>query len=318
MSEGKLIRIEEYKTEFKESWNEFVRSSKNGYFMFEREFMEYHSDRFVDNSLMFFDDDVLIALMPANINDNVLYSHQGLSFGGIISGPKMKTVKMLEVFVELKNYCKAQGIKKVIYKAIPYIYHQIPADEDLYALFVNNAVLRRRDVSSTINLADKVKFNERRKRNIKKAVKSNLIFAETNDFDTYMNLLATVLKSQHDSKPVHSVDEIKMIANKFSNNIKLYASYLDKKMIAGVLIFETPTVAHSQYIANGEEGRNLGALDFVFDKLINEIYKDKKYFDFGISTENDGKHLNLGLVGQKQEFGGRAVVFDFYEIETSD
>lgn len=318
MSEDKLIRIEEYKTKFKESWNEFVRSSKNGYFMFEREFMEYHSDRFVDNSLMFFDDDDLIALMPANIKDDVLYSHQGLSFGGIVSDSKMKTAKMLEIFLELKNYCKAQGIKKIIYKAIPYIYHQIPADEDLYALFVNNAVLIRRDVSSTINLANKVKFNERRKRNIKKAIKSNLIFKETNDFETYMNLLTEVLNSQHNAKPVHTTNEIKMLADKFPNNIKLCASFLDTKMLAGVIVFEAPTVAHSQYIANGEEGRNLGALDFVFDKLINEIYKDKKYFDFGISTENGGEYLNLGLVGQKQEFGGRTVVFDFYEIEINN
>ena len=50
------------------------------------------------------------------------------------------------------------------------------------------------------------------------------------------------------------------------------------------------------------------------DYLINECYSSKEYFDFGISTENEGLFLNEGLTSQKQEFGGRGIVYDFYEI----
>ena len=80
------------------------------------------------------------------------------------------------------------------------------------------------------------------------------------------------------------------------------------------VVFETDNVAHAQYIANSDEGRQCGALDAVMDYLINQQYANKVYFDFGVSTENNGMYLNEGLAMQKQEFGGRGIVYDFYEI----
>ncbi len=47
--------------------------------------MDYHSDRFNDHSLVFTRKNRLIGLLPANIKDEALYSHGGLTFGGIIS-----------------------------------------------------------------------------------------------------------------------------------------------------------------------------------------------------------------------------------------
>lgn len=285
--------------------------------MLERNYMDYHSDRFEDFSLMFFDDDKLIALLPASKHDGEIRSHGGLTYGGIITNRKMTAPKILDLFKDLKEFLKEKHIEKLLYKRIPPIYYNYPSDEDLYALFINNAKLIRCDVSTTIDLANKINFNERRRRNIKKAINSNLTFKKSDDYETYLCLLADVLKTQHNTKPVHTAEEIAFLVNKFPDKIKLYASYLGDKMLAGVVIFETLVVAHAQYIANSNEGKNLGALDFIFDKLINEIYKDKKYFDFGISTEDDGRYLNLGLVGQKQEFGGRAIVHEFYELELS-
>lgn len=313
-----MITVNLYNQEKKNEWDEFVKNSKNSTFMHQRDYMDYHCDRFEDFSLMFYENENLIALMPASKHEDEIRSHGGLTYGGIISNRKMKTPKMLEVFEMLKNFLKEKKIKKLLYKRVPSIYFNYPSDEDLYALFINNAKLTRMDVSTTIYLKDKIDFNERRRRNIKKAIKNNLIFKQTDDFALYLNLLAEVLQAQHGVKPVHTPKEIKMLVRRFPNNIKLYASYLDNKMLAGVVVFETPEVAHAQYIANSEEGKNIGALDFVFDKLINEVYKDKTYFDFGISNEDGGKYLNLGLVGQKQEFGGRAIVHDFYEMEIND
>ena len=97
--------------------------------------------------------------------------------------------------------------------------------------------------------------------------------------------------------------------------IKLYAAFDEKeKMYAGVVIFDTPQTVHAQYIANSEEGREIGALDLVMDYLINTYATGKKYFDFGISTEDDGRYLNCGLISQKEGFGGRAIIYDFYEL----
>jgi hypothetical protein len=88
----------------------------------------------------------------------------------------------------------------------------------------------------------------------------------------------------------------------------------NEDILAGVVIYESKNVAHAQYIASEEKGREIGALDMIFDYLINEYYKNKKYFDFGISTEKDGLYLNEGLIFFKEGFGARGVVHDFYEV----
>lgn len=309
------MHIRKYNSNYKQLWDDFVRKAKNSHFFFYRDYMEYHSDRFEDFSLLFFDNKgKLIAVLPANIRDNVLYSHQGLTFGGFLIDHKMKTAIMLELFTELKKFLKEKNITKLIYKCIPYIYHKLPAEEDKYALFINEAKLIRRDVTTTIYLTNKIKYQEQRKRAVKKALKNGLVVEKSEDFEQYWKILEKTLQSRHNSKPVHSVEEIIKLFNLFPDNIKLFVAKKDNRMLAGTVIFENEIIAHTQYLANSDEGRKFGALDFVIDKLINEVYKDKKYFDFGISNENDGKYLNKGLIEWKEGFGARVVAHDFYEL----
>lgn len=310
------MKIISYKKDYYKIWNDFIEKSKNGHFFFQRDYMEYHSDRFEDFSLMVFDDnDKLIAILPANIKENILYSHQGLTFGGFLVDDKMKTETMLEIFELLKQFLKEKNIVKIVYKCIPYIYHTKPSEEDRYALFRNDANLIRRDVSATIDLTNKIKYQEQRARAVKKAIKNDLVFEESKDFKAYWKILEETLNTQHNAKPVHSVEEIEKLATLFSDSIKLFVAIKDNEMLGGTLVFENKTIVHTQYLANSFEGRNIGALDFVIDKLINEVYSNKKYFDFGISNEEAGRYLNTGLIAQKEGFGARAVVHDFYELE---
>ena len=310
------MRVTKYTVEFKDLWDGFVKNSKNGHFFFQRDYMEYHSDRFEDFSLMLFDEtNKLIAILPANIKEDVLYSHQGLTFGGFLLDDKMKTETMLEIFELMKYFLKEQNIEKIVYKCIPYIYHTKPSEEDRYALFRNDAKLVRRDVSTTIDLTNKIKYQEQRARAVKKAIKNDLVFEESKNFKAYWKILEETLNTQHNAKPVHSVEEIERLATLFSDSIKLFVAIKDNKMLGGTLVFENKTIVHTQYLANSFEGRNIGALDFVIDKLINEVYSNKKYFDFGISNEDAGRYLNTGLIAQKEGFGARAVVHDFYELE---
>ena len=310
------MKIINYSKEYKEQWDAFVKKAKNSHFFFQRDYMEYHSDRFLDFSLIILDQkEKIVALLPANIKDNVLYSHQGLTFGGFLINDKMKTETMLEVFKTLKEYSKKENIQKIIYKCMPYIYHILPSEEDSYSLFRNDAKLFRRDVTTTIYLSEKIKYQEQRKRAVKKAVKNNLIFEESKDFRSYWGILEATLNAQHGARPVHTVDEIENLVTLFPENIKLFVAKKENEILGGVLVFENTQIVHTQYLANSIIGRDVGALDFVIDKLINEIYKDKKYFDFGISNENDGRFLNIGLIAQKEGFGARAVVHDFYELK---
>ncbi|AJI75219.1 acetyltransferase domain protein [Francisella philomiragia subsp. philomiragia ATCC 25015] len=309
------MQLIKYTVDKKQDWDLFVTNAKNSHFMFYRDYMDYHSDRFKDFSLMFYDEKgKILGLLPANIEGDVLYSHQGLTFGGFLIDTNIKTKSMLELFDVLKGYLLKQNIKKIIYKCIPYIYSSLPAEEDRYALYVNEASLIRRDVTTTILLDNKIKYQEQRKRAIKKAFKNGLIIEESSDYNSYWSILRDALKHQHNATPVHNEDEIKRLAQLFPNNIKLFVVKDDEKILAGTVIFENSDIVHTQYLASSEQGRKVGALDFVLDYLISNKYQNKKYFDFGISNEDNGKYLNEGLIAQKEGFGARAVVHDFYEI----
>ena len=308
------MQIVKYNSEYKNDWDAFVRMSKNGTFLFCRNFMEYHSDRFNDFSLMFYDKNNLIALLPGNISGDTLYSHQGLTYGGFILSADSRIESVLELFSSLIEFLNKNKIKSLIYKAVPHIYHSCPAEEDLYALFRYNAILVSRSISSTINLSKRLKYTQLRKRQIKKAISLRLEVQENNSYEKFWDVLEINLLAKHQTKPVHSQKEIIDLGSKFPKEIRLFTVSKDAQTVAGCLIFETQQVAHVQYISANEEGKQLGALDFLFDYLLNEIFTNKKYFDFGTSTEDAGHYLNVGLISQKEGFGARGIIYDTYQI----
>lgn len=309
------MRISFYSGDAKK-WDDFIKNAKNNHFFFQRKYLEYHSDRFQDFSLMIFDDrESLIAVLPANKDGDVIYSHQGLTFGGFIVSDSMKTETMINIFKELLLFLKSFKIKKIVYKCIPYIYHKKPAEEDRYALFLNDAKIVRRDVTSTIYLEQDVRYSKGRKWSINKAKKENVEIFESRDFASFWEILENVLEKEHKAKPVHSLQEIEMLAMSFPDNIRLFMAQHQGVNVSGALIYDNEIVAHTQYLANSDKGREVGALDLLIDRLIGKVFNGKKYFDFGISNENQGRDLNLGLIAQKEGFGARPVVHDFYEIE---
>lgn len=310
------ITVAYYTNNKRHEWDNFVKSAKNGHFMFCRDYMEYHADRFQDRSLMFYDNkDRLFALLPANICQRVLYTHQGLTFGGLLVNDKATTEKVYDTFTALVNSLKDEAdVDKIIYKRLPDFYSKYPAQEDLYSLFLMDARLSKRDVTVAIDLESPYPYQEMRKRAVKKALKSNLEIIEMQSLKEYWSLLSNVLKKQHDIEPVHSLGEIELLKSKFPDNIKCYVAKQNEEVLAGTLIFETPLVAHTQYIATSEKGREIGAFDLTIDYLIKNIYFEKKFFNFGISTEDSGRYLNKGLISQKEGFGARAFVHDCYEI----
>jgi hypothetical protein len=308
--------IIKYTPSSKKIWDDFVKSARNGHFIFLRDFMEYHSHKFDDCSLLVLNDkNNLIALLPANINNSTLYSHQGLTFGGFLIGDKVKTETMLSIFEELILYLKENGISKIIYKSIPHIYHTTPCEEDRYALFRVNAKRIRCDVSTAISLQEPFKFRRVRKRAIKKAKDSGVVVVESKNFKAYWKILNEVLENKYSVSPVHSLDEIEKLATQFPENMRLFLGMHNKSVVAGSLVFENRQIVHTQYSTNSLEGQKIGALDLILDTLINEVYREKKFFDFGTSNGDGGNYLNSSLISQKEGFGGRAIVHEFYEIK---
>lgn len=310
-----MIHIEKYETSSGKEWNNFIAASKNGTFLFFREYMEYHADRFTDYSLMCRDDKGrLVALLPATVIDGVVTSHGGLTYGGIISGTEMKTVTMLKVFDAMLDFLKKAMMRSLIYKAIPHIFHVIPAEEDLYALFVNKAHLYRRDASSAIYLPERMKFAKGKREGVRKATRNDISVRESLDFETFFEIGQKIMSERHNLAPVHTKDEMELLAGKFPLNIKLHASYAGEEMLAGVITFVFSSSVHIQYMYNSDQGLDVGALDIIMDELINSVYSGYRFLSFGVSTEKDGTYVNEGLIHQKEMFGARSVVHDFYEI----
>lgn len=313
-----IIEVAPYEPGRKREWDDFVGGARAGVFLFRRDYMDYHADRFPDASLMFTGEGGRpVALLPATRRGEVLASHAGLTFGGIISDAGMKIGPMLEVFDAMAGHLRAAGVAKVIYKAVPHIYHRVPAEEDLYALFRHGARLFRRDLSSAVDARARLPFSKGRRYAAKLARKGGLEVRPSDDFETFMAIEERVLGAKYDTRPVHTAAELRMLAGRFPGEIRLFAAYRGAQMLAGVVVYESECVAHAQYIAADEEGKRAGALDLVLEQLINEEYAGKRYFDFGISTEDAGRYLNAGLAENKQGFGARAVVYDFYEMDLS-
>lgn len=310
-----MLKIEKYSNKFAEAWNTFIKKSKNGIFMFDRNYMDYHKDRFEDHSLMFFDDDELVAVLPASIKDHVLKSHGGLTYGGLIMGFDLKQEKNLEIFELLKAYLKDNGISSLIYKQIPHIYHKYPAEEDLYGLFRIGAKIFKTEPSTTIDLSCPIKFTKGRKAQIARAKKNNVIITESNDFDAFIDLENFVLGKYHNQTAVHTGKELSLLKSNFDDNIKLYVALKDGELIAGGVFFIYDNCVHSQYLAANDFARKIGGLDLVISTVIDKYKDTKKYLDFGISTEDNGQVLNTGLISQKTSFGGRTIAYNTFIIE---
>ena len=88
----------------KERWDRFVRRSKNGTFLMQRDYMDYHADRFQDCSLMIFCNRKLTALLPGNLSGSCFYSHQGLTYGGMLLSPSITLQQVESVFHAALDY----------------------------------------------------------------------------------------------------------------------------------------------------------------------------------------------------------------------
>jgi len=296
-------------------WDAFVEASRSPLFFFKRRFLEYHSDRFTDASLMFYEDDVLVCVLPATVHDKKIISHGGVTYGGFIYSPKIRTRTLQDVFECFKQWALSQDVEQFVYKAVPYIFNRQPAQEDLY--FIHHLLdgkLVRRDLSSIIFLKDRLKLSKGRKWLIARAKKLGLSVSESQDWEGFHALLTEVL-AKHDAKPVHSVAELKLLKSRFEENIVLNVIMQDGGMLAAALLFKFDNVIHTQYLATNDQGKEMGALDYLIEHAIEDgASVGNDYFSFGISTEDHGRTLNDGLLQQKESFGARGMAIDFYEI----
>lgn len=309
--------VKQYDKNDYQIWNDFISQAKNATFLFCRDFMEYHQDRFEDFSLLVFEDEKLISVLPANKSGNSIYSHQGLTYGGLVYSNKLKSEKVEVVLDTILFFLKENSIKSFYYKPIPGFYFPEGNTELDFFLFKRGAVLERKEMNLAINLELPLRISKSKLKHFRRIENLDLDIIEEEDFDPFWeNILKPRLLEKFNSQPVHTKEEISILKQNFPENIRQYSVYQNNEIIAGITIFETENVIKSQYGATSKKGEEVRALDFLFINLIEKYKRNgKRFFDMGIVNEENKSGYHSGLLKQKEELGCTVYNQDFYKID---
>lgn len=317
MQKKKSFKIIPYHPSMQSVWDAFVMRSKNGTFLLQRSFMDYHQQRFIDYSLCFFDQEELIAVLPAHRVGEVLYSHQGLTYGGILIQSSMKTAAYITLFTQLLQYLQQQQIVKLVLKKTPNFYHQGLSEEIDYMAFVTQASCTRVDTCSVIQYSN-YEISSSKKRDALKAKKEQFLWEEVEDLSYFWGeILTKNLEQRYQTQPVHTYQEIRRLKDAFPQQIRFFQIAHQDQIIGATVLFIHSQVVHVQYISSLAAYKSSGALDLLFYELIAKFEKTHAYFDFGTSNEQQGTKINAGLMQWKEAFGARTAVQSFYEFSTS-
>lgn len=307
--------VRRYTASDAEQWTTFVRASRTGLFLFERPYMDYHADRFVDHSLLLLSGDELVAVFPASEASGAITSHAGLTFGGLVCGANARQTLVAEAWRAIVDYYGGIGFSSLQVKQVPWAFRRPLCDDETWALWMVGATTSRVDVNAVIDRSAAPAMQERRLRSVKKAAKHGVTVSEEADFSTYWNeVLIPVLWDQHQQRPVHTLGEISLLKASFPTRIRLFVARLNGWQVAGTVLYDFGEVLHTQYLAASEPARKVGALDLLVHTLVTTPPTSPRFISFGIANQEQGRVLNAGLLDWKEGFGARAVPHVFWTV----
>lgn len=302
-----------YLSDHQRSWDAFVRRSRNGTFLFERAYMDYHAHRFEDASIMLLDQGAILALLPASRHGEAVKSHGGLTYGGLIIDGRMRTEKMLQAMEAVARHFGSAGVRRIEYKVVPHIYHAHPSEEDRYALFRLDARLMRSEPSSTLPLC--VSLPGKKLNGAARARRNGLAVRQVHDSTALIAMIDQNLRERHGTGAVHSATEMNLLQRTFPNKIEFFHVLAgNHELVGGAIVYLAGPVAHTQYLVVSAAGRPLRAMDLLISALAERYREHYKWLDFGISSEQGGQLLNARLISQKEEFGARCIAYETYEL----
>jgi hypothetical protein len=300
----KNYTVRRYSSEYFELWNAFISIAKNATFLFHRDFMEYHADRFQDFSLLVFEGEKLVSVIPANREGDTVFSHQGLTYGGFVFSDDLVTFEIDLIIAEVILYLKENQIKEFSIKEIVSIYLNERKMETQQSLVKNGAELVEAKMNLAIDFNSNFKVSKSKLKHYNRIKSIGLsIRNEENLTDFWNKVLCPRLEQKFNVKPVHSLKEIIGLKNKFPENIYQYSVYKDEEILAGITVFKTNTVIKSQYGATTEKGEKYRALDYLYITLIDKYKSQLDFFDMGTVNDNSELGYNFGLLNQKKELG---------------
>jgi len=323
-SRKNCITAKPFSSDTERLWDDFVAKSPTGTLLHTRRFLSYHGSRFADHSLLFFDKlGDLCAVLPAAANPSdphCIVSHPGATYGGLVLSSKNHHLIALEVLSIACGYFANRGFHRMLYKAVPPHLHAGMNQIDLYALWRMGARLYRRDLWSVIDLRCRGPVTKGRQYQLRRASQHGIRIITANSeshYRRFYEILVACLDQRHDVSPVHSLEELLLLQERFLDQIELWLALDESEnCLAGSWVFDLGLARHWQYGAASVNGRKYSAQDLLLETIMeHSAQKGARYFSFGTSTEQEGQILNCGLFKYKSSFGAGAVTQDFYEID---
>lgn len=307
-----------YKSDHESLWDSWCENAGNATFLHTRQFLSYHGERFDDASALIFESGRLVGVIPASraLHDSTLVvSHAGATYGGIVHQGWLNGERMVRAIEQIMAYYRKCGYTKLLYKPLPHGYARVPSQDDLYALSRLGAMRVRCDLSCAIDLNARRPPSERRRRSLKKALKTVTLVNGKEQLAGLWGVLVENLERKHNASPVHSLAELNLLVEWFPESIQVRTATVEGSIEAGVILFNSTNVWHAQYIASSEKGYSVSALDAIFESAIEAAKTaNAHYFDFGTSNELGGLVINDGLYRFKSEFGGGGMAHEYYEL----
>jgi len=309
-----VFEIVRYTPAYHDEWNRYVAKARNATFLFYREYMDYHNDRFSDHSLLFYVGRHLHSVLPAHVVGDLFCSHRGLTYGGLLMDEDVTTADVLVLFEEMNEYLRRQGFRRVLYRAIPWVYHRLPAEEDLYAMFWKcGARLQQRMSGTVIFLDEHLRWRKDHRRRLRQSQAKGVRVERDGSLEAFWPILNDNLQQKFNAQSVHTIDEILLLKSRFPENIIQYNACLGDEIIGGITFYVMGHVLHGQYSGTNDKGKQFGAMEAIYEQVMYHDFPQMRYLDFGTSNEDGGQVLNEGLIAHKEGYGGRTVCYDTYE-----
>ena len=285
-------------------WNEFITKAKNATFLFHRNFMEYHKDRFDDYSMMVFCNDKLVSVIPANRVEDKVYSHQGLTYGGLVLDGEDSFNDTADIFKAVLSFLSHHKIVEFQIKELPFFYNSLKSTIEKEIITNENINIVKKNTILGVDFKSNFSVSKSKLKHYRRLLDGGLNIKKEDGFESFWNqILIPLLNEKYRVNPVHSLAEINYLKSKFEDNIEQYNLYLEDEILAGITIFKTSDVVKSQYGAVSEKGKKYRALDFLFIYLIEKFKHTYSFFDMGTVDNDSEKGINEGLLNQKIELG---------------
>jgi len=318
MSKPVDINLEALGGHNEKAWDALVKVAPNGHLMARTGFFRYHADRFEDASLFFFRGRRPLGVLPANRVGDTLWSHQGVSFGGLILHPRTHFSHVEAAVSALRDHLRAGGFKSFMYRPAPHPYQVFPREEDVF--FLEQAGARRVDTKlhSMVLCGEPSALTAKTwNHTVRRSKESGVTVRAGLDADlpAVWGLVEQALE-RHGQNAVHTIDDIALLRSRFPDEVPiLLAESGSGELLSGQVLLRSGRTLTLLYVGDALAGRELNAGTMLQDHVMNAPENAGFWFDLGQWCDTGSRQGSDSLLQYKEAAGGRLIQRHTWQLD---